>query len=257
VFATSLPLVWRLTIFFFAGVAGGIANGIAGGGGFITFPALLAMGIPALQANVSSTVGIVPSYIGGIRGFRHQLAAQRRIIRSLLAPCILGTSVGCTLLLLGSSQTFRSVVPWLIGGATLLFALAPQITKRLSHIDHAHGARRWALYVGIFLASTYGGYFGAGLGILLLAVMAVSLPFEIHELQGLRNLLSMIINAFAAIIFIFRGHLAVDAVYMLLVGTLVGGWLGTLLIRRLSPTVVRTLIIFTGLLTTVRLALGN
>jgi uncharacterized membrane protein YfcA len=257
VFATSLPLVWRLTIFFFAGVAGGVANGIAGGGGFITFPALLAMGIPALQANVSSTVGIVPSYIGGIRGFRHQLGAQRPIIRLLLAPCILGTSVGCTLLLLGSSQTFRSVVPWLIGGATLLFALSPKITKRLSHIDHAHGARRWAMYVGIFLASIYGGYFGAGLGILLLAVMAVSLPFEIRELQGLRNLLSLIINAFAAIIFIFRGHLAVDAVYMLLIGTLVGGWLGTLLIRRLSPTVVRTLIITTGLLTTVRLAFGS
>ena len=256
-FATSLPLVWRLTIFFFAGVAGGVANGIAGGGGFITFPALLAMGIPALQANVSSTVGIVPSYIGGIRGFRHQLGAQRPIIRLLLAPCILGTSVGCTLLLLGSSQTFRSVVPWLIGGATLLFALSPKITKRLSHIDHAHGARRWAMYVGIFLASIYGGYFGAGLGILLLAVMAVSLPFEIRELQGLRNLLSLIINAFAAIIFIFRGHLAVDAVYMLLIGTLVGGWLGTLLIRRLSPTVVRTLIITTGLLTTVRLAFGS
>lgn len=256
-FATSLPLMWRLTIFFFAGVGGGIANGIAGGGGFITFPALLATGIPALQANVSSTVGIVPSYVGGVRGFRHQLGAQGPIIRLLLAPCILGTGVGCALLLLGSSQTFRSVVPWLIGGATLLFALAPRITKRLSHIDHAHGARRWALYVGIFLASIYGGYFGAGLGILLLAVMAVSLPFEIHELQGLRNLLSLIINAFAAVIFIFRGHLAVDAVYMLLIGTLVGGWLGTLLIRRLSPTVVRTLIITTGLLTTVRLALGN
>jgi hypothetical protein len=149
------------------------------------------------------------------------------------------------------------VVPWLIGAATILFALAPQINKRLAHIDHGHGARRWALFIGIFLASVYGGYFGAGLGILLLAVLAVSLPLEIHELQGMRSVFSMIINIIAAIIFIIRGHLAVDAVYMLLIGTLIGGWLGTLLIRRLSANVVRALVIISGTVTTVYLALGK
>jgi uncharacterized membrane protein YfcA len=131
------------------------------------------------------------------------------------------------------------------------------ITKRLAHVDHTHGARRWALFAGIFLASVYGGYFGAGLGILLLAVMAVSLPLEIHELQGIRSLLSVIINLFAAIIFIIRGHLALDAVYMLAVGALIGGWLGTLLIKRLSATVVRTLVIATGFATTLYLAIGK
>ena len=138
-----------------------------------------------------------------------------------------------------------------------MFALAPRITKRLAHIDHTHGARRWALYVGIFLSSIYGGYFGAGLGIVLLAVMAVSLPFEIHELQGIRNVFSMIINSIAAVIFIVRGHLALDAVYMLLIGTLIGGWLGTRLIKRLSPKVVRALVVATGVATTIYLALGK
>jgi uncharacterized membrane protein YfcA len=111
--------------------------------------------------------------------------------------------------------------------------------------------------VGIFLSSIYGGYFGAGLGIVLLAVMAVSLPFEIHELQGIRNVFSMIINSIAAVIFIVRGHLALDAVYMLLIGTLIGGWLGTRLIKRLSPKVVRALVVATGVATTIYLALGK
>ena len=255
--AASLPLGWRLIIFLAAGIAGGVANGIAGGGTFLTFPTLLAMGIPALQANVSTSVGVVPSYLGGIRGFRLQLGEHRQLIRSLVPSCVIGSAVGCTLLLVGSAHTFRSVVPWLIGAATVLFALAPRITKRLAHIDHTHGARRWALYVGIFLSSIYGGYFGAGLGIVLLAVMAVSLPFEIHELQGIRNVFSMIINSIAAVIFIVRGHLALDAVYMLLIGTLIGGWLGTRLIKRLSPKVVRALVVATGVATTIYLALGK
>jgi uncharacterized protein len=256
-FATSLPLGVRLIIFLAAGIAGGIANGIAGGGTFLTFPTLLATGIPALQANVTTSVGVVPSYVGGIRGFRFQLGEHRQLIISLAPWCVVGSGVGCFLLFLGSPTTFRSVVPWLIGAATVLFALAPQITKRLAHLDHAHGPRRWALFAGIFLASMYGGYFGAGLGIMLLAVMAVGLPFEIHVLQGIRNFLSAIINSFAAVIFIIRGHLALDAVYMLLIGTLVGGWLGTGLIKHLSATVVRTLVIVSGTATTIYLALGK
>jgi uncharacterized membrane protein YfcA len=255
--AASLPLGRRLIIFLAADIAGGIANGVAGGGTFLTFPTLVAMGIPALRANVSTSVGVVPSYLSGIRRFRLQLGEHRQLIRSLVPSCVIGSGVGCTLWLLGSPHTFRSVVPWLIGAATILFALAPRITKRLAHIDHTHGVRRWALYVRIFLSSIYGGYFGAGLGIILLAVMAVSLPFEIQELQGIRNVFSMIINSIAALIFIIRGHLALDAVYMLLIGTLIGGWLGTRLIKRLSPKVVHALVVATGVTTTMYLALGK
>jgi uncharacterized membrane protein YfcA len=146
-------------------------------------------------------------------------------------------------------------VPWLIGAATLLFALSPWITARLALAEHAHRTRRWVLIGGVFLTSMYGGHFGAGFGIILLAVMAITLPYGIHQLQGLRNVLTLMINSVAALIFIIRGHLALDAVYMILVGTLIGGWLGTLLIRRLSPTFVRVLIVTIGLATTVRLAL--
>jgi len=260
--ASSLPLGWRLVIYGVAGVAAGISNGIAGGGTFLSFPTLLAMGIPTLQANVSSTVGVLPSSLGGIRVFRVELLAHKQLLRSLVPTCVLGSLAGAALLLLGSNQTFRNVVPWLIGCATLLFALAPRITKRLAKIEHdvdqgTERVRRRALFVGIFIAAAYGGYFGAGLGIVLLAVMALTLPYEIYVLQGLRSALTMMINAIAAIVFIIRGHLATDAVYMLLIGTLIGGWLGTLLIRRVSPKVVRALVITVGAATTIKLAFGG
>jgi uncharacterized membrane protein YfcA len=254
VLATQLPLLTRLAIYLAAGIGAGIANGVAGGGTFVTFPTLLATGISALQANVSTTVGVLPSYIGGITGFRAQLGRHRALITSLVPSCVLGASTGCTLLLVGSSNTFRDVVPWLIGAGTVLFAVSPYVTKRLENVESGHGSRRWFLLIGIFAVSVYGGYFGAGLGIMLLAVMAVSLPFELAELQGLRNVLSLIITLCAAIIFVVHGHLALDAVYMLLLGTLLGGWLGTMLIKRLSPQVVRALIIATGVFTTYHLA---
>ncbi len=250
----SLPIGWRLVIYLAAGVAAGVANGIAGGGTFITFPTMLALGVPALQANVSSTVGVLPSYLGGLRGFRHELTERRALIRRLVPSCLVGTGVGAALLLTGSSATFRSVVPWLIGGATVVFALSPLITKRLAHISHDHPTRRWALQIGVFLVAVYGGYFGAGLGIMLLAVMGVTLPDDLGTLQGLRNALSMVINLIAAAIFIVRGHLATEAVLMILLGTLVGGWLGTMLIMRLRPTTVRAIIVVIGAATAIRLA---
>lgn len=252
--ATSLPLGARLVIFLAAGIAAGVANGVAGGGTFITFPTLLATGIASLQANVSTSVGVLPSYVGGLAGFRHELSARRRLVTRLLPACLLGAGSGAALLLSGSPGTFREVVPYLIGGATFIFALTPWITRRLAHISHDHPTRRAGLQVGIFLVAAYGGYFGAGLGILLLAVMGLTLPDDLTTLQGLRSALSTVINAVAAIIFIIRGHLATDAVYMLLIGTLIGGWLGTILIKRLRPATVRVLIVLIGVATTIRLA---
>jgi uncharacterized membrane protein YfcA len=253
----SVPLGWRLVIFAAAGVAGGIANGVAGGGTFITFPTLLALGIPALQANVSTTVGVVPSFLAGLSTYRRSVTTQRHRLSTLIAPSLLGTVVGCTLLLTGSAQNFRAVVPWLIGAATLFFAAAPLIARHLPHMEPDHPARRRGLQVGVFFTAIYGGYFGAGLGIMLLAVMAVTLPEDIHELQGLRAIISTLICASAALIFAIRGHLAVSAVAMLLIGSLVGGWLGTRLITRLSPFVVRGLVVAVGVATTVRLAVGG
>ncbi|HEY5120990.1 MAG TPA: sulfite exporter TauE/SafE family protein, partial [Acidimicrobiales bacterium] len=141
----------------------------------------------------------------------------------------------------------------------ILFAISPRVTKILAKMERAQepgAVRRRSLFVGIFIDSMYGGYFGAGLGIVLLAVMALTVPYDINVLQGLRVALSLLINTIAGIVFVVRGHLAVQAVLVLLVGALVGGWLGTLLIRRLSPKVVRALVISIGAITTVKLALS-
>ncbi len=254
VLALSVPFGVRLAIYLVAGVAAGVANGIAGGGSFITFPTMLALGVPQIQANVSSSVGVLPSYVGGLRGFRRELALRLPLIRRLLPACVLGTLLGTALLLRGSPGQFKAVVPWLIGVATLLFAVAPILTRKLAHIDHDHPTRRGALQFGIFLVALYGGYFGAGLGIMLLAVMGLTLPDNLDTLHGLRNALSSVINAIAATVFIIRGHLNMEAVPMLLIGTLIGGWLGTKLIRRLSPATVRAMIVIIGAATAIRLS---
>ena len=257
--AANVPLAWKILSLFVAGCAAGISNGIAGGGTFISFPTLVALGIPPLTANVSSTVGVLPSTFGGVRNFRHELKVHRALLKELVPTCILGSGAGTALLLVGSNHTFSRVVPWLIGMATILFAVAPRITKLLARMDRAQGpsaVRRRSLFIGIFIAALYGGYFGAGLGIVLLAVMALTLPYEMNVLHGLRIALALLINSVAAIVFVIRGHLALQAVLVLLVGALVGGWLGTLLIRRLSPQLVRALVITIGAITTVKLALS-
>jgi uncharacterized protein len=250
----AVPFGWRFVLFLIAGVGAGVANGIAGGGTFITFPTMLALGIPALQANVSSSVGVLPSYLGGVRGFRVEVRRRTALVRSLLPACVTGAGVGTALLLTGTSSTFRAVVPGLVGFATVIFAISPLITRRLAHVSHDHPTRRASLHVGVFLVAVYGGYFGAGLGILLLAVMGLTLPDDLATFQGLRAALSLVINAAAAVVFITRGHLATAAVVALLIGTAIGGVLGTLLIKRLSPTTVRALIVAIGVVTTMRLA---
>jgi uncharacterized membrane protein YfcA len=252
--AAQLALGWRVTLVIVSGVAGGVANSVAGGGTFITFPTLLALGEGALAANVTTTVGVVPSYLGTLRALR--LGERERAALRALAPwAFLGSIAGSVLLLAGSSATFRSVVPWLIGAATALFAAGPWISRRLG-ANHAHPARRTALVVGVTLASAYGGYFGAGLGIILLAVLGVTLPYEISELQALRSAISLITSGVAALIFVVRGHLIAYALWCLLPSTLVGGWLGARLMRSLSPRAVRAAVVAIGVVTTVRLAIG-
>ena len=251
--AVLTPLLRSLCVLL-AGVGAGIANGIAGGGTFISFPTLLALGVPALAANVTTSVGVVPSYVGGIRGYHEELRGQFPLLRSVFPSCLLGAVTGCTLLLAFPSSAFKAVIPWLVGAGTVLFALSPLLTKRLAHIDHDHPARRASLVVGVFLVAIYGGYFGAGLGILLLAVMATSLPYDMPTLQGLRNVLSTVINLCAAAVFQVRGHLVWSDVACLMIGTLAGGVIGTSLLRRLTPTTVRVVVVTMGVLTTVRLS---
>ncbi|HEV2426659.1 MAG TPA: TSUP family transporter, partial [Acidimicrobiales bacterium] len=139
--AATLPAAWREAIFVVAGVVGGVANGVAGGGTFVTFPTLLALGVPALRANLSTTVGVTPSYFAGVATMRGRVGEARERLALLLAPAVAGALVGCALLFAGSAATFRAVVPYLIGAATAVFAAAPWLTRRLG-LAHPDSPRR-------------------------------------------------------------------------------------------------------------------
>lgn len=247
--------VARFVIATLAGVAAGVANGIAGGGSFFSFPVLLALGLPALTANVSSSVGVLPSYLPGIAAFRRELADRRALIARLLPACVAGSLLGTALLLRGTSAEFRTVVPYLIGLATVGFAAQPLLVRLLRETPHDHPTRRLLLHGGVFAIAVYGGYFGAGLGIMLLAVTGLALPDGLGPLSGLRSALSIVINLAAAIVFILWRHLAWDMVWCLLAGTFVGGILGTRVVLTVSTSWLRGIIIAIGVATTIRLAL--
>jgi uncharacterized membrane protein YfcA len=248
--------VVRVVVLLVTGVAAGVANGIAGGGTFLTFPVLLGLGLPAITANVSSSVGVLPSYVGGIAGFRRHLQGKRPLLIALTPASVLGALLGTALLLGGTAAQFRAVVPWLLAGATVVFACQPLLVRALARVPHDHPTRRAALQGGTFLVAIYGGYFGAGLGILLLTVLGLTLPDDLHTLSGLRSALSTLINLLAAIVFIVRGHLAWDAVVCLWIGTLVGGMGGAALALRLSPGWFRAVIVTIGGVTALRLLVG-
>jgi len=239
-----------------AGIAAGVANGVAGGGTLLTFPVLLALGLPALTANVTSSVGVLPSYLAGIRAFRTELGERSHVLTALAPVSVVGALAGTALLLGGTPAEFRAVVPWLIAGATALFAVQPLIVRSIAHVPHDHPTRRVLLQAGTFAIAIYGGYFGAGLGIMLLAVMGLALPDDLGTLSGLRSALSTLINLVAAIVFVVRGHLAWDVVVCLWIGTFVGGFGGTAVVLRLRPAWLRAVIVAIGAATALRLATG-
>jgi len=238
------------------GIVAGVFNGVAGGGTLLTFPVLLGLGLPALTANVSSSVGVLPSYVGGIAGFRGQLGDKRPLLTALVPASVLGALAGTALLLGGTPATFRAVVPWLIGIATVAFAAQPIVVRAVAHVPHDHPTRRALLQGGTFAIAVYGGYFGAGLGIMLLAVLGLALPDDLQTLSGLRSVLSTLINAVAAVVFVLRGHLAWDVVVCLWAGTLTGGFAGTVVVFKLHPSWLRAVVVAIGAATTVRLAVG-
>lgn len=239
-----------------AGLGAGVVNGVAGGGTMVSFPALLALGYPALTANMTSTVGIWPGYVGGATGFRAEIASQRERIVWLLPVTAVGAVAGATLLLTTSPHLFARLAPWLVLAATALFALQPVVRRLLGRISHDHPTRRVLAQGGAFVTSLYGGYFGAGMGVVMLALFGIALPDTITRTSGLRAALSLFVNALAALIFIARGELAWEAVGLLAAGSFVGGWIGATTARRIPAALLRVVIIAVGAATAAKLLAG-
>ena len=232
---------------------GGIFNGVAGGASLITFPLLLALGYPALTANITNTVGIWPSYLGSATAFRREIGDQAGRLARLSPVALAGGVAGALLLLNTASDTFDDVVPWLVLGAAVLFGLQPVLRRALDK-DAAHPRTRPALLVvGVFAASVYGGYFGAAMGVMFLAVLGLALPLTLAHTNGMRAILSMAVNGVAAIVFLVHGGLAWEAVALLAAGSLVGGYLGARLALVLPVPWLRGVVVVIGVGTAVKL----
>jgi len=233
-----------------AGMAAGTINTIVGSGTLITFPTLLFFGIPPLVANVSNTIGLVAGGLTGIHGYRAELAGQGRVLRRLVPASLLGAVTGAILLLELPESAFDAIVPILIAAALLLVLLGPRIQAWAAtrHPDHDSRSRHLLLMVGIFAAGVYGGYFGAAQGILLVGIMSILMTISLQRINGLKNVLSTVANAVAAVMFMLLAWERIDwsVAALIAVGSLAGGYVGARVGRRLSRRVLRGLIVVIG-----------
>lgn len=232
-----------------AGFAGGAVNAAAGGGTLITFPALLAVGYPALDANVTNTVALCPGYLGGVVGYRAELSGQRARALPLALAVALGSVAGAGLLAVSSREVFRTVAPVLVLLASLLLAIQPVVARRLGSADAraASGRPRAGLLVAVALAGVYGAYFGAALGVILLAVLGSLLIDGLQRLNALKGVLSLVCNWLAAAFFIAFAPVHWAAVAALAPAGLLGGRAGVAVARRVPDRVLRAVVVAFGL----------
>jgi uncharacterized membrane protein YfcA len=239
---------------FGAGLAAGTINTIVGSGSLITFPTLLAFGYAPLDANVSNTVGLVPGSISGAFGYRRELAGQRpRVVRLGIASGAGGLTGG--LLLLVFPGAFAAIVPVLIAVALILVAAGPRLSKALARHRHAESDRSWHLAAMFYATAIYGGYFGAGMGIIMIALLTIFVQDGLQRLNGLKNVLAALINGVAAVLFIAVAPVHWDLALLIAAGSIVGGQLGATVGRRLPAPALRLAIIGVGLLAEARLLL--
>ncbi len=226
-----------------AGLGAGAVNAVAGGGSLISFPALLAAGYPSITANVTNSIAVLPGYVGGSLAYRRELGGQAARIRALALTSGAGAAAGAALLLVSPASVFEAIVPWLILAACGLLAVQPRV---------AAAARRRrensspALHAAVFAATVYGGYFGAGLGIMLLAILGVFVDDELQRLNALKGVLSLLVAVVTAVGFAVFGPVAWDAAAIVGVTCLIGGALGVGVARRLSAAVLRGAVIAYG-----------
>ncbi|MFM2036924.1 MAG: hypothetical protein RL459_2189 [Pseudomonadota bacterium] len=227
-----------------AALGAGTLNAIAGGGSFLTFPALVWAGIPPITANATSAMAVSPGYLGSTLGFKQELSEiPRPLLLRDMAIAALGGLAGALLLLVTPAKVFSSLVPWLLLLATLLFAFGPRLTR-------ARGQQGWPRWRAVGLASVavYGGYFNGGLGILLMAMYTLTGETRLTTVNALKNLTSLVLSVLSVAAFAWAGAIAwPQAAWMMLAAT-AGGLLGARLARRLPAQAVRLLVIATGLL---------
>ena len=236
---------------FAAAFVAGAMNSIAGGGTLITFPILLWLGLDPKVANATSTVALWPGLFGGLYGFRREMDNSRSILIRLGATSVIGGAVGAALLIATPSETFARLVPFLIFFATVLFMLQEPISKRLGAGTGAEEQKRARWWLGAiifqFFSSIYGGYFGAGNGILMLAALGLLGLSDIHRANGIKNFLGICINSVAVLSFALSKLVYWPAALLMAVAAIAGGYFGASAARRMGRRFVRRTVITIGL----------
>lgn len=237
-----------------AAVAAGAINALAGGGTLITFPTLVALGIPAVASNVTNTIALCPGYIGGTLAQAKDLKGQEKRLWLLIPAGIIGGVIGGVLLLYSGEKLFRTLVPFLILIASALLAVQDPVKAWLvkhaeQNKDHTP-SEKWAM-IPVGLAAIYGGYFGAGLSVIVLAVLGLVVEDTLTRLNALKQAIGFAVNFAAAIFFLFSGKVVWPVAIVMMVGALVGGALGGRLAGKVKPATLRWIVVSIGVIVSI------
>jgi uncharacterized membrane protein YfcA len=269
----------RALAIFAAGLAAGTINTVVGSGTLITFPTLLAFGYPPVLANVSNNVGLVPGVASGVYGYRAELGGQRRRLIRLGSASTCGGLVGAILLLTLPQSAFKAIVPALIGVAVVMVVIQPRLAKWVAERQRARAALLTpdgaiadapaasvlaasaaeeaiggpVLWVLVFLAGIYGGYFGAAQGVLLIGMLGITLNDSLQRINAAKNVLAGLVNGLAAVVFIIATHIDWGVAGLIAAGSIIGGQLGARIGRRLPPWGLRVVIVCVGVAALVKL----
>lgn len=239
---------------FAAGIAAGTINTVVGSGTLITFPTLLAFGYAPVVANVSNTIGLVPGSVSGTVGYRRELEGQRQRVLALAAAAICGGTIGAVLLLILPASAFKAIVPFFIALALVLIVAQKQLNKLIGHRRRGHGERVGpGTLVGAFVSGIYGGYFGAAQGIMMLAILGLTIDDDLQRLNAIKVITTGVTNLVAGVVFVIAAHVAWAPAGLIAGGSVLGGVLGSKYGRRLPPNALKGLIVIVGVVAIVRL----
>ena len=235
-------------LLFFASILAGAMNSVAGGGTFFTFPMLLFTGMPPIAANATNTMALWPGSIASVGAYRKELAASKALLPTLIIISFIGGLAGALILLATPEQTFKELIPWLLLVATLLFTFSPKITAYLRrHSPDSITPRGKMLgWCGQMVIAIYGGYFGGGIGILMLSMLSLMGLKDIHQMNGLKTLLATVMNGIAVVTFVIAGTIVWPQAILMMVGAIIGGYGGARLARRIPQAYIRHFITVTG-----------
>ena len=234
-----------------AALAAGAINALAGGGTLLTFPTLIALGLPTVSANVTNTVALCPGYLGGTLAQKNDLQGQMRRMWIILPAGIVGGIIGGYLLLRTGEKLFTNLIPYLILLASILLAIQDPVrawvTRRLNQRRSESGPEAWS-WLPVGLASIYGGYFGAGLSVIVLSALGLTMDDSLTRLNALKQLIGFAVNVAAAIFFIFSGQVVWPVALVMMVGALIGGSLGGRLAGKIKPSTLRWTVVVIGVI---------